>query len=109
MQCKIAVDRPPHAVEDVKEVVRVIAVDRDAARKGAVDVVVGVNQPRQDHPAVRVDELGAGPAPAQLIGCTDGGDNAAVGRDTAVFDQAVVFSAGDQPSVSNKQQGFYLP
>ena len=55
---QMTVDGPPCAVEDLKEVCRVVSDDRKSSCKSGVNMCMSVDQTRHDYAALSVDEFG---------------------------------------------------
>ena len=79
------VEPPPEALQNLSEVARRSIFERHAAREGAVEMGVGVDEPGQDDAAVRVEKSGVGMGMPQLGSRTNGGDQAIANGDAAVL------------------------
>jgi len=101
LQGQLPVDPPPHPLQDVVEVLRAVAVDRQAPGKRAVDVVVRVDQARHDRAASGVQELRVGVFLPHGGGGADLLDEVPFDDDGSVVEEGSVVT-GDEPAVANQ-------
>ena len=99
LERQLAVDGPPRAVEDLKEVRGVVALDGQAAGEGGIDVGVRIDERRHDHAALGINELCIGVFRLQIGGLADLLDLGAVDDHAAVGQIGRRLAAGDELAV----------
>ena len=75
---QVAVDGPPHSVQNLQKAVGVVSINRKSSRHGAVDVLMGVDERRHDHAPPGVYVLCLREFPADVLRGSDPHDGSAV-------------------------------
>ena len=99
---EVVVDLPPLLLEVLQEVVRVAALDGEAARQAGVDVGVAVHQARHDDAAVGVNVVGIGVGGAQGALVAHRRDLVAVDQNGTMLEVGACRVARDDASVSHE-------
>ena len=102
---EVAVDVPPHPLQDLQKVGGVVALDAQAPGQPRVDVGVGVDEAGHNDLALCVHELRIGVLGPHIGQCAHSLDGLAVDDHGAVLKIGVFTVAGDELSVADQQHG----